>query len=225
MTPEEILAMLRRASQGGGGFEDPEYNMDLADLQTRLGRTEAEYTAGETGTRARYGTMLREAEQQHPNDLRQAAESAAGRGMLYSGGRLEEDSRLRKGHADYIAKAGQSQADELNSLLRGVTNQREDISRGVGSAMQSASQRALLRAREARENERANRLVEPEVPVAPVAPTPIPAPVARTAPVAAPGAYNPKNATLVVKGVKVTTNAAGIISSGPYKGLYPSQVR
>jgi len=230
------MEMIRKAQQGGGGFEDAEYGLNLAELQNRAGRNEADYVAGTTGVNAKYGALTRDMEQAHPNDLRAANDSAAGRGMLYSGGRLEEDSKIRQNHAAGLARAGANQTDELNGMLRQATNNREDIGTGVSSAMQNASQRALERARQQQETQRAERAMQPIQQVNPEEENmrfrqqvePQIQPIAEAivaAPKQAAGVHNPKNATVTVKGQRVTTNSQGIINTkGPYYGMYPSQV-
>lgn len=146
---EELLKQLIQGNPRSAGvaLEDPEYQLDLSQVRGELGEDEAEYLANTTSTQARYERMRREAARQVPKDITNVKESAAARGMLYAGGRVEAEGNVHKGHADYVAQTAESQTNELNALLRGITGRRGNAQRQISLAQQNAAQRALERAR------------------------------------------------------------------------------
>ena len=130
-------------------LQDPEYLALLAQLQAALNNQQAEFDARGVAVRTRYGRQLREAGQALPNDLRRSTEQAAGRGMLYSGGLLEEQGDIQKRFADYNAQIGEDQTAELAQIIRGQNAAKNDFEAQKGAGLQGAIGRALARAQAA----------------------------------------------------------------------------
>ncbi len=152
LSPAQVLRLLREArtrqqQEFANSTNDPRFGLEAANLQGRLQVDEADYIAQENSLRGRYQQLLRQTQRELPEQLTQATESAAGRGMLYSGGRLEQLGRIRQENAEEVANTSQSMTTDLNDLLRGITSRREETQRGIGSAQQEAAARALERAR------------------------------------------------------------------------------
>lgn len=130
-------------------LQDPEYLALLAQLQAALNNQMADYEAQDTDVRVQTGRQLREAGERLPGDLRRSTEGAAGRGMLYSGGLLEEQGDIQKRFADFNAQIGEDQQSRLNQIIRGRNSAQQDFEGNKTAGLQGAIQRALSRAQNA----------------------------------------------------------------------------
>lgn len=138
---------------GGGGNaplpsidSDPELINAIAEANARKGRLKANFDAEGGSLRTRFARMLREAGVRLPQELQGSRESAASRGMLQSGGFLEEQGGINKRFADYNAQIGEDQTIALTDLLRNFTADNEDIDFSVNGARAAAARRMAERA-------------------------------------------------------------------------------
>ncbi len=163
-------------------INDPERQLEDTQVDTDLRNSEAENIAQQTSVRARFQRILRGMQEQQPVLQQDLTERSAGRGMLFSGGRLEELGNINRQYAQGVAETNEEQTGALNNLATGLLQQREQ----ARLARQNNLLGAVNRARE-----RARDLTPPSLRSAPPVAAPAarpPAPVAarRPAPVANP---------------------------------------
>ncbi len=210
-------------------LQDPEYLALLAQLDAALNNQMSEYDVQSTDTRAQFGKQLRNAGLQLPTDLKRSTEGAAGRGMLYSGGLLEEQGDIQKRFADYNAQIGDDQTSQLNQIERGRLGARNDYNAKRETGLQGAVQRALARAEKAAIATPANPPgtdtpvagVPAGTPVPPPVGTPVPETPAPVAPVAAPVAAPvsvPQNAGQVYTPRPITQQDRDQANASTYAG-------
>lgn len=227
-----IEELLRRLLQNaaptadGAALDDPEFQLDVTGLLGQQNNAEAEALMQQSDAKSRFERMRRAAERQLPKEIENVRESAAARGLYNAGGRIETEGAVQKETADYVAQTAESQTNELNEILRGLSSRRNEVQQGISLAQQNAARRALERARNTAAPEPVNTPVstqpvntpQPIMPEPTYDPPPVAAaPIRRPTPVAAPRPaaktpaqleqerrwaayvkYNPENARRVV---------------------------
>lgn len=128
-------------------LQDPEYLLFLAQQRAAAGRRQANYTAETTDLEAQYGTQTRDVERELPKELQRGVENSAGRGMLFSGGQLEEQGQIRGNSANMLSKIAGNKSRDLGGLLRSLTDAQagdvDDQQGALANAARRASERAM----------------------------------------------------------------------------------
>ncbi len=161
---------------------DPERQLEDTQVDTDLRNSEAENVAQQTSVRARFQRILRGMQEQQPVLQQDLTERSAGRGMLFSGGRLEELGNINRQYAQGVAETNEEQTGALNNLATELLQQREQARLARQNNLLGAVNRARERARDLTPPS-----LRPVPPVAaPAARPPAPVPARRPAPVANP---------------------------------------
>ncbi len=144
-------------------INDPELQLENTQADTELRNAEAENQFQQNSVRTRFQRMLRGMAEQQPLLQQDLTERSAARGMLFSGGRIEELGNINRQYAEGVANANEEQTGELNGLLQAMLSTRNNIQSRKSEALLGAVGRARARGRD---------LVPPSA-----RPNPTPAPV------------------------------------------------
>lgn len=127
-------------------LQDPEYLLFLAQQRAAAGRRQANYNAEVTDLEGQYGAQNREIERELPKQLQRGTENSAGRGMLHSGGQLEDQGEIRGSAAGLLSKIAGNKGRDLSGLLRSLTDAQAGDSSDQQNSLASAARRASERA-------------------------------------------------------------------------------
>lgn len=134
------------AAPGSTSIEDAEYGVDIAEIENALKRRIAQYDADNLAADEEFATLGRNAGTRLVTDLGSSTDQAGGRGMLHSGGYLEDQGGIRSRFADYNAEIGRNNSLKKNDLLRFLNEDKEKFGEQKARAAQRAAERAVAKA-------------------------------------------------------------------------------